>query len=190
MLRYFEEDKKHVEVTAFKDVRFEDAEKLIKAFRKEKQKDVTIQFFDSKLIATWEHLYFAVLNALTAFRTARNISKNLAMEAMLYASAQRQISKAIQLIGVKRGCCENLAVVIIGDKEAAVGAELTRISKRLDKVPDEGVLSLSEDKAQSIRRAFGISSKELEAVMGKDNEEEQALVNIIIERMALLSTQL
>ena len=109
-----------MEATGFKDVRFEDAEEFIKAFRKEKRKDVTIQFFDGKLVATWEHLYFAVLNALMAFRTGRNISKNLAMEAMLYASAQRQIRKAIQLIGVKRGCCENLVVVIIGDDEAAV----------------------------------------------------------------------
>ena len=189
MLRYFEEDGKYAEVTGFKDVRFEDAEKLIKAFRKEKQKDVTIQFFDGKFVATWEHLYFAVLNALTAFRTDRNISKNLAMEVMLYASAQRQIRKAIQLIGVKRGCCANVAVVIIGDNEAAVGAELTRISKCLNKKPDDGVLGLSEDKAQSIRRAFGVSSKELEAVMGKDNEEK-ALINIVIERMALLSTQI
>ena len=189
MLRYFEEDEKYVEATGFKDVRFEDAEELIKAFRKEKQKDVTIQFFDGKLVATWEHLYFAVLNALMAFRIDRNISKNLAMEVMLYASAQRQIRKAIQLIGLKRGCCANIALVIIGYNEAAVGAELMRISKRLDKKPDDGVLRLSDDKAQSIRRAFGISSKELEAVMGKDNEEK-ALVSIIIERMALLSTQI
>jgi tRNA threonylcarbamoyladenosine modification (KEOPS) complex Cgi121 subunit len=189
MLSYFEEDGRYLRITGFKDVRFEDAEELIKAFRKDKQKDVTIQFFDGKLVATWEHLYFAVLNALMAFRTGRNISKNLAMEVMLYASAQRQIRKAIQLIGVKRGCYANIAAVVIGDNEAAVGAELTCISKRLDKKPDDGVLGLSKDKTQSILRAFGISPKELEVVMGKDNEE-QALVKIVIERMALLSTQL
>src|SRR4030066_2172731 len=142
MLRYFEEHGKYVEFTGFKDVRFEDAEELIKAFRKEKQKNLTIQFFDAKIVATWEHLYFAVLNALTAFRTDRNISNNLAMEVMLYASAQRQIRKAIQLIGVKHGCCVNISVVIIGDVEAAVGEELTRISKRLDKKPDEGIFGL------------------------------------------------
>ena len=189
MLRYFEEDGTYVEFTGFKDVRFEDAEELIKSVRKEKQKNVTIQFFDGKFVATWEHLYFAVLNALMAFRTGRNISKSLAMEVMLYASAQRQISKAIQLMGVKRGCCENIAVVVIGDNDAAVGTELTCISKRLDKVPDDGILGLSGDKAQSIGRAFGISPKELKTVMGKD-DGEQALVNIVIERMALLSTQL
>jgi KEOPS complex subunit Cgi121 len=189
MLRYFEEGGKYVEFAGFKDVRFDDAEELLKAFRKEKQKGVTIQFFDGKFVATWEHLYFAVLNALTAFRTGRNISKNLAMEVMLYASAQRQIRKAIQLIGVKHGCCGNLAAVIVGDNDLAVGAELTRISKCLNNVPNDDVLSLSGDKAENIRQAFGVSSKELEAVMGKD-DEKQALVNIVIERMALLSTQL
>ena len=189
MLRYFQEYGKYVEVTGFKDVRFEDAEELIKAFRKMKQKDVTIQFFAGNLVATWEHLYFAVLNALMAFRTGRNISKNLAMEVMLYASAQRQIRKAIQLIGVKRGYPASIVVVIIGDDEADVGAELTRISKCLDKVPDDSILELSVFKAQSIRQAFDVSSRELETVIGKD-KGERALVNIVIERMALLSTQI
>jgi hypothetical protein len=80
-------------------------------------------------------------------------------------------------------------VVVIGDDEASVRRELNSISKCLNKMPDDGILDLSETKAQRIRQAFGISSSELETVMGK-GDVEQALVNVIIERMALLSTQL
>jgi hypothetical protein len=41
---------------------------------------------------------------------------------------------------------------------------------------------------KSIRRVFGISQAELEAV-GKGDGLEAALVDLVIERMALLSTQ-
>jgi tRNA threonylcarbamoyladenosine modification (KEOPS) complex Cgi121 subunit len=110
------------------------------------------------------------------------------MEVMLYASAQHQIRKAIELIGVKPDSA-NMAVVIIGETPASIKTVLSAVSKRIGAEPDETVLELSKGKMQSIRRAFDISERELETVMKKNNLE-QALVNLVIERMALLSTQL
>jgi len=188
LLKYIEEAGKYVEITGFRNVGIEDAEEFVKVARKETPKSVWVQFFDAELVATWQHLYFAVLNALLAFRNERNISKSVAMEVILYASAQRQIRKAITLIGVKRASA-NVAVVIFGDKPDAVKALLSVVSKRIGGEPDETVLQVSEEKAHGIREAFGISEKELETVMEK-NDGEQALVNLVIERMALLSTQL
>ena len=149
---------------------------------------MAVQFFDADLIATWEHIYFAVLNALTAFATKRNISRNVAMETMLYASAQRQIRKAIGLIGVKRGVA-NVAVVVIGSEANDLQAAVSAIKKQFGKEADESVLEMSESKAERIREAFGISDEEVKVVMEKSGLE-QALVNLVIERMALLSTQL
>jgi len=57
--------------------------------------DNDIQFFDGGLIADKEHLEITAINALHAFKTGINISKSLAMETILYASAQRQIAAAI-----------------------------------------------------------------------------------------------
>lgn len=188
MLKYIEETGKCVEITGFRNVRVGDAEEFVKAVRNEKQQRVWVQFFDAELVATWQHLHFAVLNALLAFKNERNISKSVAMEAMLYASAQRQIKKAIDFMGVK---CDsaNVAVVIIGERLDSVKAVLSAVSKRIGAEPDETVLELSRKKAQRIREAFGITEKELEAVMEKNNVE-QALVKLVIERMALLSTRL
>jgi tRNA threonylcarbamoyladenosine modification (KEOPS) complex Cgi121 subunit len=188
LLKYIEEDEKYVEITGFRNVKIEDAEEFLKAIRKEQQQNTAVQFFNAELVATWQHLYFAALNALTAFRSKRNISKNIAMEVMLYASAQRQIRKAIALVGVK--CVSaNIAMVIIGETPASVEAVLSAVSKRIGAEPAETVLELSKGKMQSIRRAFDISEKELKTVMKKNNHE-QALVNLVFERMALLSTQL
>ena len=186
MLKYIEEDGKYVEITGFGNVKIEDAEEFLKAIRKKKH--ACIQFFNAELVATWQHLYFAVLNALVAFRNKRNISKNVAMEVMLYASAQRQIRKAIALIGVKRDSA-NVAAVIIGENLDSVKTALRIVSKHIGVEPDETVLEFSRGKVQSILRAFDVSEKELETVMKKNNLE-QALVNLVVERIALLSTQL
>ncbi len=86
----------------------------MKANRKQTRQNVNIQFFDAELIATQEHLYFAVLNALQAFKNKTNLSKSPAMETMLYASAQRQIQKAIECCGIKPQT-KNMAVAIIGE---------------------------------------------------------------------------
>jgi tRNA threonylcarbamoyladenosine modification (KEOPS) complex Cgi121 subunit len=188
LLKYIEEDGKYVEITGFRNVKIEDAEEFLKAIRKEKQQNTAVQFFNAELVATWQHLYFAVLNALTAFRNKRNISKNVAMEVMLYASAQRQIRKAIALVGVKRDSA-SMAVVIIGENSDSIKTALNTVSKRIGAKPDKTVLELSKGKMQSIRRAFDISERELETVMKKNNLE-QALVNLVVERMALLATQL
>lgn len=188
MLKYIEEAGKYVEITGFRNVRISDAEEFVKAVGKEKHQHVWVQFFDAELVATWQHLHFAVLNALLAFKNGRNISKSVAMEAMLYASAQRQIKKAIGLIGVKCGSA-NVAAVIIGERPDSVKAVLSAVSEAIGAEPDEAVLEISKEKAQRIREAFGITEKELEAIMEK-NDAEQALVKLVIERIALLSTRL
>jgi tRNA threonylcarbamoyladenosine modification (KEOPS) complex Cgi121 subunit len=187
LLKHIEETGKYVEITGFRNVRVGDAEEFVKSVREEKQQRVWVQFFDAELVATWQHLHFAVLNALLAFKNERNVSKSVAMEVMLYASAQHQIKKAIDFMGVK---CDsaNVAAVIIGESPGTVKAVLSAVSNRIVAEPDETVLELSRKKAQRIREAFGITEKELEAVMEKDDSE--ALVKLVIERMALLSARL
>jgi KEOPS complex subunit Cgi121 len=187
VLKTISEYDKCMGITGFKDVTIEDAESWLKAIRIGKNQDVAVQLFDAEYIATWEHPFFAVLNALMAFRNRRNISRNLAVEVMLYASAQRQIRKAIELIGVKPGS-SNVALVVVGRSPDAVENVLLAVSNRFGKETEESVLELSKRKVQSIRRAFRIGEKELETVM-VENDVERALVNLVIERMALLSTQ-
>jgi tRNA threonylcarbamoyladenosine modification (KEOPS) complex Cgi121 subunit len=188
LLKYIEEAGKYVEITGFRNVGIKDAEEFVKATRKETPQSVWVQFFDAELVATWQHLYFAVLNALLAFKNERNISKSVAMEAMLYASAQRQIRKALQFIGVKRDSA-NVAVVIVGESPGSVKAVFSAVSKRVGEEPNDAVLEVSKEKARGIREAFGITETELETVTEKNNGNH-ALVNLVIERMALLSTQL
>jgi len=110
------------------------------------------------------------------------------IEIILYASAQRQISKAIELIGVKN-VSKNVAVVIICENSEAIIVALSAVSKCIGMKPDESVLELTNEKIQRIRKVFKINNEELEAVIKKKNFK-QALVNLVIEKVALLSTQI
>ena len=188
MIKYIAEEDRYVKITGFQNVEVKNAKDLLRAARTEKRANIQVQFFNAGIVATWEHLYFALLNALTAFRTKRNVSKSLAVEIMLYASAQRQIRKAIELIGVKAGCSD-VAVIVVGEKSGDVEASVSAASRLLDKEPDEGVLELSTAKSFAIRKDLMITEEEL-TVVTKEGDSEQALVDIVIERMALLSTKL
>jgi len=93
MLYNLKEYGEFAEITGYATVTFAKAEKFLKTNRKETEQEVDLQFFDADLIATQDHLYFAVINALQAFKNKTNISKSVAMETILYASGQRQIKK-------------------------------------------------------------------------------------------------
>ena len=133
------------------------------------------------------HLFFAAVDALLGFKNDINISRSLGVEIMLYASAQRQIKRAVDLIGVKSGCLD-LALVIVDKNKAAIRRSLSTIAECMGKAPDESVLGVSGEKEREIQRVFGISETEILATnSGNPNE---ALLNLVIERMALLVTQL
>jgi len=177
-----------MEITGYRNIAFAKAEEFLKDNRKEIKQTVDIQFFDPELIASQEHLYFAALNALQAFQNKTNISKSLAMETMLYASAQRQIQRAIQRSGIKP---ENstMAVLIIGEKQTQIQFFLKAISDYVGMEPDEKVLEMSKAKEKKIIKTFQITEEELKTIM-KNDDREAAVVNLVIERVALLSTQI
>jgi KEOPS complex subunit Cgi121 len=187
LIRHIKDFGKYLLITGFKNVKIGDAEEFLKIINEEKPSGVDIQFFDAKLIATCQHLYFAAINALTAFKNKENISKSLAMETLLYASAQRQIRKAMEILGIKPATPE-IAVLIIGEKSDVVKSALQVVLRHINAEQDDAVLDLSKKKNELIQKTFGISEAELKTVMKKDNLEE-ALTNLVIERMALLATQ-
>jgi tRNA threonylcarbamoyladenosine modification (KEOPS) complex Cgi121 subunit len=187
MLKQLKEYEQFVEISGFSNTRIEDTKVFLGAVSKVAPADIEIQLFNADLVATWEHLYFALLNALMAFKNKRNISNSVAVETALYASSQRQIKKAIDIIGVKSKS-RNIAILVIGRKADAVKAGLNAVANLLNTKPDETALSLSDAKVEHIRRVFDISETELDTISVKANAQ-RALVDLVIERVALLSTQ-
>ncbi len=187
MLKNVQEFGKHVAIAGFRDVKVKDVDALLEKVRRVVSGDVEVQFFDAGLVASWQHLFFAALNALKAFRNGENISKRLAVEILLYASAQRQIRKATEVLGIKPGLKE-VAVLVVGDQADQVVGALEAIERLLGGKRDDDVLELTPEKNAKIRRVFEISDAEIEAVVdGKTLE--QAIIDLVIERVALLATE-
>ena len=160
-------------------------EEFIQNIRKETG-NVTVQFFDARFVAGYEHLYFAVLNALTAFKNGLSISKNLAIEILLYAAAERQIRNAVQLLGVREDTAK-VAVVVLAESKDEVVKALDKVSSIIQAEEDESILEIDDKKFETIKKLFNVSDSELEAKLERKGLEKEALKDLIIERVAPVS---
>lgn len=176
---------RHVIIEGFRDVKVENLNTFFNRIKREAE-GCQVQFFDAELIAGFDHLYFAALNALKAHDTGTNISKSLAVETLLYTSGQHQISKAIELLGIKPSSSQVVVLVIADTAEKAVGA-LDMISNLLGGEVSDEVTDLTDAKVETIKRAFELGYLEIEAT--RRESEKEAVTSLLIERAALLATE-
>ena len=182
-----EELNKKIAIIGFSNVKLENINTFLEQFRKE-NKGAPIQFFDARHVAGPQHLYFAALNALNAFEKKTNISNNLEVEALLYASAQRQIQKAVKTMGIKQDSTEVAALIMAEDGNKKSGY-LRIVSENVPGERNDSVLELTNKKIEKIKKLFNISDTEFEAKLKKEGLEKEALTDLVIERMALLVTR-
>jgi len=178
---------KFIAIAGFRGVQIKGIDDLLNVARG-RVKGACVQFFDANLIAGQEHLFFAALNALKAFESKTNISDSLAVETLLFASAQRQIRKAVELLGIKPGS-PRIAVLVLAETQQDVAETLEIVSELIHGERDDDVIKLNEEKFEVIKRLFHVTDSELEARLEKEGLEKEALINLVIEHVALLSTQ-
>lgn len=177
----------YILIAGFREVEVKDVKRFFQAIN-EKTGDACTQVFDASLVAGWEHLYFAVLNALNAFKSKLSISSSLAMETLLYASAQHQIKDAVNLMGIKPNT-QKVAVLVCAKTPEQAKAVLKTVSRLLGGTPDDSVVKLTDGKTAGLMELFNISGIELEAKLERKGFEKQALSDLIIEHVALLVTK-
>jgi KEOPS complex subunit Cgi121 len=178
---------RYIAITGFKNVKIKDVNSFLEHTRRE-IREACVQFFDAKLIAGQQHLYFAALNALGSFKRKANISSSLDIETLLYASAQRQIRKAVDMLGIKVNSSQ-VAVLIIAENRREIDNCLKIVSRLMSGERDDDVLELTDEKIEGIKRLFGISDLEIEAKLRRKGLEREALADLMIEHVALLATQ-
>nr|MDO8080540.1 KEOPS complex subunit Cgi121 [Candidatus Freyarchaeota archaeon] len=152
---------------------------------------VAIQFFDSSLIASWEHLFFSALNALRAFSYGKNISNSLSVECLLYTSGQRQINVAVKNFGVKPET-RNIGVILIGNSRDLLNEVHKKVLLLTKGLENEDVLSINnKEKFDKIRSFFQITETELNTICDSDEWSSRvgALMRYCIERSSLLILQ-
>jgi len=171
----------------FSDVKLDDVNTFLKLFRTGTN-GAPIQLFDSKNVAGKQHLYFAAINALNAFEKKTNISNNLEVEALLYASGQRQITKAVEMMGIKQDSTQ-LAALIMAEDDKKKSEYVKLVTKIIPGKRNDNVIDLTDKKFRSIKKLFEISDLEFESNLKKEGTEKETLTDLVIERMALLVTR-
>ena len=148
--------------------------------------EVQVQLVKADLIGGPEHLQFAARNALHSFNGPQRRSKTLAVEFLLYISCQRQIAKAIKLLGVDSRDSRAALVALSGSKDA-----ILELDRRADSVirgkRDEGLIEIgSKRKMDLLQRSYAVTSREMEATRSVREADSSVLKRLIIERSALL----
>ena len=126
-----------------------------------------IQLLNADAVVSKNHIIHGVNQAFLAFDRGENLAKDISVEIVLRCSAQRQISKAFNMLGLKEGNM-NLCAVLINSNDYT--KELSSLFTL-----DESVLSADVNKLMKI---YKISSKELESMSVED---------IVIDRITKLT---
>ena len=134
---------------------------------------ITVQAIDASKTAGNEHILAAAEKAIRASQRHDNISDDLGMEILLYASGNRQIKKALSM-GVRTGRNE-IVLVAVGD-EIPDGA--IRELENLVEVAD--VTGYTREKRDAVTTFFGITETEIAAV------GEEKIPQLVLERVALM----
>lgn len=146
-----------------------------------------IQFLKADLIAGLEHLLFAARNALQAFNSGRGRSKSLAVEFLLYASCQHQISRAIDMLGIVPDD-RRISVVALSDSKNLLQESSRAIESEIGGDPDDSVIEIDTGrKAALLKRVYHIAPREVEAARFPGEKESDVLKRLVIERSALLA---
>jgi len=137
------------------------------------------QIFDADRIAGEEHLVHAAKLALTVQSTHMNFADSLNIELVCWVSGLRQIVRAFDRVGVRKGC-NRVAVLTIGKRREEVKRAQTETLRELNLDRDDKVLDVYSNKIPMLMKVFNISKKELEIA---------PIEKLVLEKIALLSLQ-
>ena len=146
-----------------------------------------VQIIDATRVAGEAHLFFAFLNAQKSFEDGRAISENLEMETLLFASGNKQISRAIEMLGLKPQTSDIAVIVFVLDKNEVKNVE-NKLIKVVSGTRDDSVLEIGRrGKIKNLMKTFGVTELELKTVIGSGMKINEALTWLIVERVSLLS---
>jgi KEOPS complex subunit Cgi121 len=131
--------------------------------------DCTVQILRADGIAGKKHALHSAWQALLAFERGDNIAKDIGLEICLRAAAQRQITRAIKILGIKNGKQNICAILIDCDPRILNFLEKT-LGERDDRVIKADI--------NQLRNLYNITDTEIR-VYGN-------LERLMVERTSLL----
>ncbi len=162
-------------------------EELLNLAKSMSSDSLTVQLMNGLLIVDEAHLLSAAQNAVNAQNGKYMLSRTLDVEIIVYASAQRQIGRALDELGVYDRL-EHVAVVVIGNDRKSVEQSLKKITTKVGKEfsnPFEG----SKERFDRLKAHFDIDEKEICTFTDSDDdiERQKALSKCVVSRVSLVA---
>lgn len=162
-------DMNNVQILGFK-AQIDSVEDTLDFIDSVKKDDEIIQLLNADSIASKNHVIHGVNQAVLAFERGENLAKDLSVEIALRCSAQRQISKAFKILGLKEGPMNICAILINCDDYTE---ELSSVFNF-----DESVFDLNEKHLADIYK------------INEAERENLSVEEIIIDRITKLAVDL
>jgi len=183
MLRYLKDEQRYLLIAGFFSQIGIEVEKM---FERIQMRDLAAQVFDADSVAGWQHVYYAAINAISAFHARTNITRDLPMEILLYVSGQDQIGKAVQLVGIS-DATQRVCLVILARSETEATDFQERFQRQFELTREDSALEIKDErKLRHLMEVFSVSETEIEVETRGGLSREEALRGLIIERGALL----
>lgn len=162
-------------------------DELLSIVRSLSNDSLTVQLMNGLLITDETHLLSAAQNALNAQNGGYMLSRSLDVEIIVYASAQRQIGRALKELGVY-DYLEHIAVVAIGVDKETVEQSLKELVRKVGTefmIPFEA----SEERFERISEHFKIDEKEVTTFTNSEDvfERQRALSRCVVSRVSLVA---
>jgi tRNA threonylcarbamoyladenosine modification (KEOPS) complex Cgi121 subunit len=152
--------------------------------------NVTLQLADASYVAGPSHLLIAAMHALRAFQRGTKRADVLGTEILRFAAAQRQITRALSLMGIKDET-RSLGGVLLGAPPETLRKAYQEFLNLTGATDAPTVLEIATSaKAASIQGLFEITPTEVDATaMSRRRQDRcQAIMKLVYERCALLAT--
>jgi len=111
------------------------SETVVEIFKSQKKDNVHLQILDPTFIVSEKQIIAALYHTKKAFQRENNIARDFTTEFLLRLSGKRQISNAINFLGIKDSCI-NILIIAFGEKKEEIEYEfdviLETISKNID----------------------------------------------------------
>jgi tRNA threonylcarbamoyladenosine modification (KEOPS) complex Cgi121 subunit len=145
---------------------------------------LAFQFFNSKMIIDELHLLSGAQNAVNALKGDYMISRSLDVEIILYASAQRQIGRALDLMGVTDQL-SIVGIVCIDEDEKKVRNCLVDAAKEVGEEISP-MFNPTPEKILSLMEVFEITELEMKQFTDDDDlaSRTKALSKCIVSRVS------
>ena len=105
---------------------------VIELIKKQKKDNVHLQILDPTFIVSEKQIIAALYHTKKAFQRENNIARDFTTEFLLRLSGKRQISNAINFLGIKDSCI-NIMIIAFGEKKEEIEYEFDIILETISK---------------------------------------------------------